>query len=61
MRNVCTHTTATTKRVVVRSGYGGIRSVLLGNGAVYNYVSDNGEFPSMAPAVQASRGFGPLC
>ena len=43
------------------SGYGGIRSVLLGNGAIYYYVSDGGESPSMAPAVQASRGFGPLC
>ncbi len=43
------------------SGYGGIRCVLLGNGVVYYYVSDNGEFPSMAAAMQASRGFGPLC
>ena len=43
------------------SGYGGIRMVLLGNGATYNYVSDDGEAPPLAGPVQESRAFGPLC
>ena len=43
------------------SGYGGIRVVMMGNGIVYSYVSDNGEFPSMADAIQESRKFGALC
>ena len=42
------------------SGYGGVRTSLLGNGAVYTYVSDNGE-ASMTEEVRESLGFGPLC
>ena len=37
------------------SGYGGIRMVLLSNGAVYYYVSDNGQASMRAEVQEASR------
>ena len=44
------------------SGFGGIRALLMPNGVVYYYVSDNAEFPSMAPELQQGRAIGgPLC
>ena len=44
------------------SGFGGIRALLMPNGVVYYYVSDNAEFPSMAPELQQGQAIGgPLC
>ena len=42
------------------SGYGGIRVVLMPNGATYYYFSDGGEF-EMDAEIQESRKIGSLC
>ena len=42
------------------SGYGGIRVVLMGNGAAYYYFSDNGEFEFTDELVESAK-LAPLC
>ena len=42
------------------SGYGGIRVVMMGNGATYYYFSDNAEFEFSAELVESGK-IAPFC
>jgi hypothetical protein len=47
-------------KVPCPSGYGGIKVVLMPNGSIYNYFSDNNKF-SWYDAVNESNKLSPMC